>query len=161
MRIHSPHLAVLSTLAVIGVALGGCSPRGGVATVGSEAMSDTGEIDYVYQLPPPGSTSPETPLFLVMWLGKQGTVGGTVGGSMMAVHGHPISPAPDKKAVYALQPDYSLKELGLTPAEIDHLLSNMQEAQAAMIHNKHPKRLQDDEVFKTKVFSQLKVVVGR
>jgi hypothetical protein len=161
VRIQSPRIAVLLTLVLSGVALAGCSPKGGVATAGSEGMSDNGEIDYVYQLPPPSSTSPETPLFLVLWLGKQGTRGGTVGGSTMEVHGHPISPELDKKAVYALQPDYSLRELSLTPAEIDDLLSNRQEAVASMKQNRHLRRLQEDDVFKTKVLSQLKNVVER
>ena len=90
MRIHSPRIIALSLLVLVGAALGGCSPKGGVAGTGSEGISDTGEIYYVYQLPPPSNTSPETPLFLVLWLRKQGKAGGTVGGSMMEIHGHPI-----------------------------------------------------------------------
>ena len=146
-------------LVLISATLGGCSPKGGVATTGSEAISDsTSEICYVYQLPPPGSKSAETPLFLVLWLGKQGNKGGSVSGPNIAIHGHPISADLDKKAVYALQPDYSLKELSLTPAEIDQLISNRQEAQASMMQSTPVRRLQDDDLFKAKVFPQLKNV---
>jgi len=155
VRTHGLHITALSMLVFIGATLGGCSPKysgGG----GSEAISgSTEQICYEYQLPPPSSTSPRTPLFVVLWLAKKAgwTSMGPYG--LLKIHGHPISPDLNKKAVYALQPDYSLKELSLTPAEIDQLFSHMQDAQVSRMQGR---RLQDDEVFKTKVVSQLKNV---
>ena len=126
--------------------------------IGGEAISDSkkDQLCYAYQLPPPSSTSPRTAVYLILWVAKQ--VGSSTEDSnnlLTEIHGHPISADLDKKAVYALQPDYSLKELRLTPAEVERLISNRQDAQTAMMQNQTPKRLQDDEVFKTKVFSQL------
>jgi hypothetical protein len=158
MRIHALHISLWSTL-VIGAVLSGCSRYGGV-TSGVETVSHgTDLICYAYQLPPSTSGTPKRPVYLIVWLAKLAgstTVG--PGNLLTGIHGHPISVNPDKKAVYALQPDYSLKELSLTPAEIDDLLSNREEAQASMMHDKPPKLLEAVGVFKEKVFPQLKYV---
>ena len=133
MRIHSPQVVALATLLIIGAVSDGCTRYGGGA-VGSEAISDnsTKHICYAYQLPPPSSTSPSTPVFLVLWLAKQAGSATTGPNNLLTeIHGHPISPDLDRKAVYALQPDYSLRELALTPAEIEHLFSNRREAECS------------------------------
>jgi hypothetical protein len=107
--------------------------------------------------------------FVVLWRAKR--VGGMTNvenGLVTTINHHPISADVHRRAVYALQPDYSLKELSLTPAEIDQLFSSLREARDSKaeqemmqrMNKRHRKpvkvkRLQDDEVFKTKVLSQL------
>ena len=95
-------------------------------------------------------------MFGILWVAKKcGSTTSSGNNFLTEIHGHRVSPDPHKKAIYALQPDYSLKELNLTPAEIDQLFSTEQAGLDAMMDNRTPKRLQDDEVFKTKVFPHL------
>jgi len=156
VRPHGQHMIALSMLAIVGTTLPGCSPKGGGVTHGSEAISKSNsKFCYAYQLPPPGSPSPGTPLYVVLWRAKQGGFAGGPHNLLTQIHGHPVLADLDRKAVYALQPDYSLKELSLTPVEVNQVLSNLREAKVSMMQDTPVTRLQDDEVFRTKVASQL------
>ncbi|MGO8750081.1 MAG: hypothetical protein ACLQNE_29395 [Thermoguttaceae bacterium] len=141
MKSHSLHIMALSMIVFGGATLGGCSPKGGGITVGSEAIpKSTEQVCYAFQLSPIGNSAPRTRyLFGVLWLAKQAGSAGGANNLLTEIHRHPISPDLSKKAVYALQPDYSLKELSLTPAEIDQLFSNVQKAQVSMMQETPPR----------------------
>ena len=159
MKLRRPPIAALFLLVLLGTSMSGCTPRKGSVTLGGEAIPGSMEqICYVLQAAPPSVPTPmrETPLFAVLWRARM--VGDAsshsdrcfMNASVTHVHGHPISPAPKVKAVYALQPDHSLRRLNLTPAETWRLLSVMQEGKGAAFR--------DDDVFKTKVLPELKTV---
>jgi hypothetical protein len=77
----------------------------------------------------------------------------------ISINGHVVKPAPTKEAVYALQPDYSLKELPLSREEVTRLFSHI-------VHtDEHRTRHTDDSFpqdsyWEAKVDSWLKVVGG-
>lgn len=74
-----------------------------------------------------GAFNPTTarPQFVILW--KAQRKGNSSWGSdnkISEIHGNRISVSFSEKAVYALQPDYSIKRLTLTPVEVDQILQS-------------------------------------
>jgi len=68
--------------------------------------------------------SKRRPLFAIVWQATRvGTTSSSDRGLVNSIHMHPIAPSRKHKAVYCLQPDYSLKALSLTNDEIDTLFA--------------------------------------
>ena len=68
--------------------------------------------------------SKRRPLFAIVWQAKIAGSSATDNRNLTtSIHGHPVALSPAKKAVYALQPDYSLQEIALSEQEIDHLFA--------------------------------------
>ncbi len=82
-------------------------------------------------------------LFVIAWTAKRG--GGTTSQSglnlLTTIHGHAVSPSLSKQAVYALRPDYSLKEIPLTAKQIAALFSEMENRE---FHPSQSKLWQDE-----------------
>jgi hypothetical protein len=76
-------------------------------------------------------------LFVIAWTAKHGAGSVTHSGRnlLTAIHGHPIHPSLDKRAVYGLQLDYSLKQIPLTEEQTGTLLREMQNADFHTSHN--------------------------
>ena len=64
------------------------------------------------------------PVYLILWTGtKPGSYKSPdVSKQRISIHNHPIAVALNKKAVYALHADYTLKEILLSKQETDHVL---------------------------------------
>ncbi|MFA5165258.1 MAG: hypothetical protein WC481_06830 [Candidatus Omnitrophota bacterium] len=92
------------------------------------------------------------PLFAIFWIKTYGAPSNSKTdsrGLIIEINGHPITPSLSKKTVYALQPDYSLKEVALTNEEIDHLFK---------VDEEHKDSLAHDKLFQTKIVPNLKIV---
>ena len=93
------------------------------------------------------------PLFAIVWQGRAtGEVTSNGENLLTSIHGHSVNLSRSKKAVYALQPDYSLRPLPLSEREIDHLF--------AIAHSKDnpPPMFYKDAVWQSKVEPFLYVV---
>jgi hypothetical protein len=67
-------------------------------------------------------------LFVIGWT-AQGVVGRSSSSEVnfvTSIHGHAVHPDPGKHAVYALQPDYSLRELPLSEGDVRALFAEME-----------------------------------
>jgi hypothetical protein len=93
------------------------------------------------------------PLFAIVWQAHMGGVSTSDNRNLIiSIHGHSIAPSRTKKAVYALQPDYSLIQLPLTHEEIDHLFS------IARSRDEAGPMFYSDPTWREKVQPNLKVV---
>lgn len=67
-------------------------------------------------------------LFVVAWTAERG--GGTSSRSeqnlLTTIHGHPVTPSTSKRALYALQPDHTLREIPLSEPDLKALFDEMQ-----------------------------------
>ena len=81
---------------------------------------------YIVQFEEP--VSKRNPLFVIAW---KATDSGSLGFDFrqpiagIVIHEHLLKPPSKTKAVYALQPDYSLQQLSLTEREIGDLFSHI------------------------------------
>jgi len=67
--------------------------------------------------------SKRRPLFGIVWKGRNGGSDTTnTGNQIVEINGHPITVSFRRSAVYALQPDYTLREIPLALVERDHVL---------------------------------------
>ena len=63
------------------------------------------------------------PLFVIIWKASmKGTCEINGRNQLTSIHNKPIDVSYNKKAIYALQPDYSLKPIKLNESEVDHIL---------------------------------------
>jgi hypothetical protein len=68
------------------------------------------------------------PQYVIVW---KATILGSFGPDI-SVHGHSVSPSSTTKAVYSLQPDYSLERLPLTEDEMTRLFSHITRCESRM-----------------------------
>ena len=72
------------------------------------------------------------PQFVVLWKARRaGAISSDGNNRLSEIHGHRISVLFSDKAVYALQPDYTLKRLPLSVAETDQILQSFMDASKA------------------------------
>jgi hypothetical protein len=84
---------------------------------------------YVVQFDDP--ISKRNPLFVIVWKAKiSGNLG--TGSGRVVIHEHSMGSLSNKKAIYALQPDYSLQLLPLTEEEVARLFSHIARNEARM-----------------------------
>jgi len=99
------------------------------------------------------SESKRRPLFAIFWQAhRAGTSGSNSRNMVISIHGHSIAPTREKKAVYALQPDYSLQQLPLTEREVDRLFSIVRS------HEGDGPRLASDPAWQQKVHPKLQII---
>jgi hypothetical protein len=115
---------VVSTSILIGL-VAGCGPK-----LGSSRSSSYGSTG--------GQTTTETVaqrsrngnlICVIAWTAKHG--GGSTtyseGNRLTKIHNHPVHPRFDRRAVYAFQPDGSLKPIPLTEGQVNSLFREMQD----------------------------------
>jgi hypothetical protein len=120
------------------VLVAGCQRYGGSSLASYANPDQQTTTAVVTQRDPQGSL-----LFLVAWTTKNGA-GRTSSAQpnlVTEIHGHPIHPNLERHAVYALQPDNSLKEIPLTPEQATALF---QEMQSTDFHTSHSKLWQSE-----------------
>jgi hypothetical protein len=62
------------------------------------------------------------PLFVVIWKCSGGVSSGADGNKYLSeINHHPVSVPANRRAVYALHPDYTLKRLSMSAADLEHL----------------------------------------
>ena len=76
----------------------------------------------------------------------------------VAINGHRLTPSRTKKAIYALQPDYSLQQLSLTEEEIGRLFSHIVQSEERAVSATEVETLPPDPYWEKKVDPHLKVV---
>jgi hypothetical protein len=77
---------------------------------------------------------------------------------VIEINSHLITPPPAKKAVYALQGDYSLQQLSLTEDEIGRLFSHITRSEERAVSSDDVRILPPDPYWEEKVDPHLKVV---
>lgn len=147
------YIISISLIAICGF-LGGCGifgqqPYGG-GTSGSAAIPGdySKHYAYVFQY----DKTERKPLFVIFWIKTNGTKSGSkmdYRSLTTEINGRPITPSLSRKAAYALQQDYSLKEIALTNEEIDHLFKVDEDDKDSIAH---------DKLFQSKVVPNLKLV---
>jgi hypothetical protein len=66
-------------------------------------------------------------LFVIAWTAERAGTSSRSGQNLLnALHGHPVSPSTSRRALYALQPDHTLKEIPLNEADLTSLFDEMQ-----------------------------------
>ncbi|MCD4728358.1 MAG: hypothetical protein K8R46_11890 [Pirellulales bacterium] len=76
----------------------------------------------------------------------------------ITINGRLMTPSRTKKAVYALQPDYSLQQLSLTETEIARLFSHITRSEERAVSSSDVRILPSDPYWEEKVDPHLKVV---
>jgi hypothetical protein len=124
-------LSIALVLALAGVA--GCQRYGG-SSLGSYGNPDRSSVTAVLtQRDPHGSF-----LFVVAWTATN-SVGTVLHGArdlVTEINGRPIHPDLQKRAVYAFQPDGSLKEIPLAKEQITALFQEMQNTNFHTSHSR-------------------------
>lgn len=93
------------------------------------------------------------PQFVVLWKARRAGATRTDGyNRLLEIHDHKISVSFSEKAVYALQPDYTLKRLALSVTETDQIL------QAFMVASKASAAISFDDLWSRSVLPSLAVV---
>ena len=121
---------------------------------------------YVVQFDPHQGARAETrlwrPLFVIVWKAEGGLVSLDCRPAIAGIwiNRHSVTPPAGKKAIYALQPDYSLQQLSLTEDEVTRLFSHItrsaERATTAIAIQR--KSLPSDPYWEQKVGPHLKVV---
>jgi hypothetical protein len=115
---------------------------------------------YVIQFDKPGAK--RQPLLVIVWKAKgmpsTGFDGLNTDSPVIVVDEHLLKPPRTKKAVYALQPDYSLRQLPLTEKEIERLFSHITRSEERAVSRIEVETLPADSYWEEKVDPQLKVV---
>ena len=145
-------MKLICVVAIIGLAvlLLHSGDRYGGNELGWEVVPGTMVVQNWYELQ---MGKDGKPLFVIFWRsGNAGTSGSDSRNVVDTIHGHPISPNLGKKAVYALQRDYSLKEVALSEKEIGHIL------QLVTGRTDRKPLVGDDALWKEKVLPELKFV---
>jgi hypothetical protein len=115
---------------------------------------------YIIQFDRPGLE--RRPLFVIVW--KASRFGRSSLGHLdravatISINSHTMTPSRAKKAVYALQPDYSLKELPLTEEEIARLFSHITRSEQRDVSSDQIELLPTDPFWEQKVDPYLKIV---
>lgn len=116
---------VLISIVLVGL-VAGCGPRYGGGSSSSYGNADhqtTTEI--VTQRDPNGQL-----LFVIAWTAKHG--GGSTSFSgrnlLTSIHGREVRPSLDRRAVYALQADGSLRPVALSDEQVTALFQEMEQA---------------------------------
>jgi hypothetical protein len=84
-----------------------------------------------------GTFDPATarPQFVILWkarrAGRAGASSSNDNNCLSEIHGHDISVSFSEKGVYALQPDYTLKQLPLSVIETNQILQSFMDANKA------------------------------
>jgi len=127
----------------------GCGKQYGGGALGGWTQADGVTQDcYVLQLGVRDSATPG-PLFAILWTAR--VVGGIQRNNrnqLVTIHGFRIEVPFDRKAIYALQPDYTVTEIALSPEETDRVLNIIAAGQSPA----------SDAAWQTKIALQLKVV---
>jgi hypothetical protein len=76
----------------------------------------------------------------------------------ISINGHSVTPSPTKKAIYALQPDYSLQQLPLTDEEITHLFSHITRSEERVVSSYERELFPSDPYWEQKVDPHLNAV---
>jgi hypothetical protein len=124
---------VLASLILVGLLIG-CGPRfGGGSFGGSYGNADLETTtEVVTQCDRSGQL-----LFVIAWTARSG--GGTTTRSqrnlLTKIHGRPVQPSLDRRAVYAFQTDGSLQEISLTEEQVAALFREMQATDFHTSHN--------------------------
>jgi hypothetical protein len=115
---------------------------------------------YVIQFDKPGPK--RQPLLVIVWKAKgipsTGFGGLNTDSPVIVVDEHQLKPPRTKKAVYALQPDYSLQQLPLTEKEIERLFSHLTRSEERVVSQIEVETLPPDPYWEEKVDPHLKVV---
>ena len=143
----------LATLLLCILGLPGCGETTrGEAFLGSQAIPGSNiQNCYVVQYRFPDSaegSQARQPVYAILW---QGTTVGVVKRShanwVTAIHGYPLSIDQSHNAVYALQPDYSLRELPLGPSDQQWIFS--------AIRSETAKQLAKEQFWQDRIAPQL------
>lgn len=130
-----------ATLLLCILGLPGCGETTrGEAFLGSQAIPGSNiQNCYVVQYRFPNSaegSQARQPVYAILW---QGSTAGVVKRShsnwVTAIHGYPLSIDRSHNAVYALQPDYSLRELPLGPSDQQWIFSAIRSETAKQLAN--------------------------
>jgi hypothetical protein len=130
----------LTSIIFVGL-LVGCGPRFGGGSTGSYGNADLETTtEVVTQRDRSGQL-----LFVIAWTARSG--GGTTTHSqrnlLTKIHGRPVQPSLDRRAVYAFQADGSLREISLTEEQVAALFREMQ---ATDFHTSHSQLWQKEVV---------------
>ena len=104
----------------------GCGPNYGGSSLGSYGNADRETAtEVVTQRDPNGQL-----LFIIAWTAKHG--GGSTSSSgrhlLTSIHGREVHPRLDRRAVYALQADGSLRPVALSDEQVTALFQEMEQA---------------------------------
>jgi hypothetical protein len=104
----------------------GCGPKYGGGSFGSFGNADhETTTEVVTQRDPSGQL-----LFIIAWTAKHG--GGSTSFSgrnvLTSIHGRAVHPSLDRRAVYALQADDSLRQIALSDEQVAALFREMDQA---------------------------------
>ena len=149
MRKEAGWLAVILILC----AVAGCGRQYGGGRFGGRAIPGS-VLQHCYVLRngpvPRGPSAAANPLFLILWKATNaGSCEFDARNRLVAIHDNRISVSLKMKAVYVLQPDYTLRRIDLTQDEIEHVFNLMEQNQ---------KHLSDDDIWRTKVEPMLERV---
>ena len=103
-------------------------------STGSQALQSEVPFQLCYKFQGdtyPGTFDPATarPQFVILWKARRGGATSSDGNNRLSeIHGHKISVSFSDHAVYALQPDYTLKRLPLSAAETDQILKSFMDS---------------------------------
>jgi hypothetical protein len=106
--------------------------------------------------------SKRRPLFVIVW--KASDIGPVSFGHLdravpsISIDRHALTPPPTTKAIYALQPDYSLQQLSLTDEEITRLFSHITRSEERAVPIDERDLFPSDPYWEEKVDPHLKVV---
>ncbi len=120
------------------------------------------EKHYLVQFDKPGLK--RQPLLVIVWKAKD-TLSISLGqldtdAPTIAIDGHLMTPSRRKKAVYALQPDYSLQQLSLTEEEIVRLFSHITRSEERAVSSADVEIFPADPYWEEKVDPHLKIADG-
>ena len=102
--------------------------------LGSEPNVEGKSLDwYVLEYADTARVGTAQPLFAIVWRGGRGaTAEGDGGGRITTINGYEVSPSFVKRAIYALEPDYTLNEIMMPAEDRDRLLSLMGAAEGPL-----------------------------
>ena len=115
---------------------------------------------YVVQFDKPGLK--RQPLLVIVWKAKNSASISLwhldTAAPVIEINGHVITPPGTKKAIYTLQPNYSLQRLSLTEAEIARLFSHIVQSEERPVSAQDVEILPADPYWEEKVDPHLKDV---
>jgi hypothetical protein len=147
-------IVALVALVVILFAQGCSEKRLGPTAVGSHVIPGSEmRWHFVFQYKPStekGRVSADSLMYAVFWKGRWSLgVGSDHQHGVTTINGHTIKPDLERKAVYALQPDYTLRAINLADEEINRLFE---------LHEAEDATFAESQVWQQKVAPQLNVV---
>jgi hypothetical protein len=117
------------------------------------------EKHYIIQFDKPGLK--RQPLLVIVWKGRQRTVTLdrlNTDTPAVAINEHLLTPPRTKKAIYALQPDYSLQQLPLTEEEIQRLFAHIMRSEKRAVSSMEVRILPSDPYWQEKVDPHTRVI---